>query len=330
MSTQQEIISYKPDLNIYGKSCEIADNGYVSANNDIKYSSDKNSTKTRGLRLFASNSPSSTINLYLSVTKDIDKYLLEIKSSLTHNKYETDYFSAKTEEEMQDILKDNKVDLDFSSDKLEIYSYLKSINDDINEILDLYVKCIFGDNVDPYATDSIMEDYISKLQNLEANNEYEKVNYASLYYDTQVSYALSDFISVLNTACEDLNSTDVSSKNFDLDTATKDLLKKYFNKETDKLDSLSQSLLGCKEDLLTALKNFYLEKQDFLSYLDTFAKISSYPNGKTELTEIKSDCKNLMNRRFDNLVKAYMNYNLICGDVIMSTQNKVKYRSFFK
>lgn len=330
MSTEQEIISYKPDLNIYGKPCEIADSGYVSANNDIKYSSDKNSTHTRGLRLFSGNSPSSTINLFLSAIKDIDKNLKEIKSSLTNNEYERNYFSAKTEEEVQEILKRNKVDLDFGSDKLEIYSYLKSINDHINEVLDLYLKCIFGDNVDRDAVETIIEKYIGKLETLENNNEYEKINYASLYYDTKVSYALGDFISVLNTTCEDLSNIDTSSKNIDLNTAGKDLLKKYFNKETDKLDSLTKSLVDCREVLLTALKNFYLEKQDFLSYLDTFAKISSYQNFKAELTEIKKDCKNVMNERFDNLVKAYMNYNLICGDVIMHIQNKVKYRSIFK
>lgn len=330
MSIEQEIIAYKPDLNIYGKSVEIADSRYVSTDNDIKYSSNKSISKSRVLRLFEGNTPSSTINLFLSVTDEIDKNLIKLKDSITNTKYEEDYFSAKTEEEMQDILNDNKVDIDFGSDMLEIYSYLKKTNDDINEVLDLYVKCIFGDNVDTYAVDSIIEDYISQLKTLEANYEYEKVNYASLFYDTQVSYALSDFISVLNTTCEDLSSINISGKNFDLDTATRGLLKKYFNKEADKLDSLAQSLSSCKEELLTALKNFYLEKQDFLSYLDTFAKISSYQNGKTELTEIKGDCKNVMNGRFDNLVKAFMNYNLMCGDVIMSIQNKVKYRSFFK
>lgn len=330
MSTEQEIISYKPDLNIYGKSSEIDGSDYAFADNDIKYSNDTEGQKSRSLRLFESYSPKSAINSFIDISEYIDKELNEIKKNCNTNKYENDYFSAKTKEDMQAVLDKNKIDIDYGSNLLEIYAFLKSIYDDINEILDLYVKCIFGDNVDPENADEIIIEYVSKLQILEANYEYEKVNYASIYYDTQVSYVLEDFISVVNHICEELTSIDTKGKNFDLDKTTSRLLNKYFNKETENFNSLNSNLSDCKDNVLIALKNFYLEKQEFLAYLNTFAKVYSYESGKSELTEIKSDCQNMMKNRFNNLVKSYMNYNLICGDVLTSVKNKVNYRSFFK
>lgn len=329
MSTEQEIISYKPDLNIYGKPGKILDSDYASTSNNIQYTSGTSSTSTRISRLLAVGSPSDTANLFSSVIEDVNSSLKSIESNFTGNKYEAEYVAAKTEDEKNQVLDQNKVDIDFGSSSLEIYSYLEKIYEDINKILDLYIKCVFGDNVNPADTDAIVKEYISKIQALEANNQYEKVNYASLYYDISVSYALSDFMAVLQTTCDDLSSLNVQSKNIDLDNAAKSLLEKNFNKETTNLDSLTQGLSNCSNDLLIALNNFYLEKQDFLSYLDTFAKISSYANGKTELAEMKSNCKDTMNKRYDNLVKAYMNYNLTCGDASISVSNKAKYRSFF-
>ncbi len=330
MSTEQEIISYKPDLNIYGKPGEISDNGYISTGNDIKYSSDSSTSNTRSLRLFTGNSPSSTTNLFLSTMEDVKGYLKAIENEFTGNKYESEYLAAKTEDEINEVLNSNKVDIDFGSDKLETYSYLKKIYDDINKILDLYIKCVFGDNVNPVDVQAMVDAYISKIKSLESSYQYEKVNYASLYYDTLISYALSDFMSVLSTTCYDLKSIDVAGKNIDLDTAAKSLIKKTFNKETDNLDSLTQSLSNSIDDMLISIKNFYLEKQEFLSYLDTFAKISSFNDGKTELADMKSSCKDTMKKRFDNFVKAYMNYNLISGDVSVAALNKAKYRSFFQ
>lgn len=330
MSTEQEIISYKPDLNIYGKSSEINGDDYAFADNDIKYSNDTKGNKSRSLRLFESYSPKTAINSFLETTEYINKELNEIKENCNTNKYESDYFSAKTKEDMQAVLDKNNMDIDYGSSLLEIYGVLESIYDHINEILDLYVKCIFGDNVDPENADEIINEYVGKLEILEANYEYEKVNYASLYYDTLVSYVLEDFISVVDHICEELTSIDTNGKNFDLDKTTSDLLNKYFNKEAGNLNSLNSKLSDCKDNVLIALKNFYLEKQDFLSYLNTFAKIYSYESGKSELSEIKSDCQNTMKNRFDNLVKSYMNYNLTGGDVLTSVNNKVNYRSFFK
>jgi hypothetical protein len=330
MGTEQEIIAYKPDLNIYGKSGKISDSGYASESDDITYSNESSNSKTRSLRLFLSNSPSSTVNSFLSSMEDVNGYLRAMEGEFTGNKYESEYLAAKTEDEINGILDKNKVDIDFGSDKLETYSYLKKIYEHINKVLDLYMKCVFGDNVNPADADIIVKEYLSKIQALEANYEYEKVNYASLYYDTLISYALSDFISVLSTTCYDLKSIKIEAKGVDLDTAAKSLIKKTFNKETVNLDSLNQSLSSSIDDLIISIKNFYLEKQEFLSYLDTFTKISSFKDGKTELAELKNSCKDTMQKRFDNLVKAYMNYNLISGDVSVSALNKAKYRSFFQ
>ena len=327
---ENNIISYKPDLNIYGNTTTaIKGNGGISAtvSDNIKFEENINTNKSISLKNFIYYSPFNCVDNIENLLKYLEDKLTNVENNLSNNMYENKYFAAQGEEETEkQILKENNCDAEYGSNVLEAYSYMKTIYDDLNAILSIYMECLFGKNVDTSEVKKIIDTYINKIEGYEAREEYKKINYVSLYYDSKVSYILSDYLAQLDNICYDLSCIRNNVGNNQLDSKAYNLIKKYFDKENNVLDASLYSCGNCKDNICIAIKNLYLEKQELLDNLNAFDDI--YNISKELYTEITKDSYAKINSNVSNLIKSCMNYNLNYGDVTESVKKKSEFRNF--
>ena len=321
---ENEIISYKPDLNIYGKNTTLK-NTTTSQDYSVKSNEEIKIKKSIPLTNFIYYSPTNIVNAIQELIDYLEKSLVDIKENV-NNDYSINYFSTDDSNIKETILEENNKDPEFGSNLLEAYSYIKTMKDDLDSVLNLYLECVFGGNVDKSEVEGKINEYISRIEGYEAREEYSKVNYMSLYYDSKVSYILSDFVGQLDNVCYDLSCLRDNSNVEEIDSRTYNLIKKYFKKEDNSLQDILYKCKYCKDNICIALKNLYLSKQEFEKDLNTLDDI--YSISKDLYDKINNDGYNAMNTSVTNLIKSCMNYNLNYGDVVDSVKKKCNYRNF--
>ena len=324
---EENIISYNPDLNIYGKkSSYVLGNDVINTSlPNIKTETKINTNKSKTLINFIYYSPSSFINPIDELITILDKKLKDMENQTYSNSYLSSYFTTNDDSEKNKILKDNMCDFEYGSNILESYALLNSINNDLKSILKTYISCIFGENIDVSETYNIVKDYIAQIEKYEEKEEFNKVNYMSLYYDTKVAYILSDFIGQLDNTVSLLESEDnlsITSSNVN------NIMNDFFTKENNIMEININDINKIRNNISTAIKNIYIKKQNIEDNLDLFSDIYNFDNGKEILYDIKSKCFEDLNSSVSDLMKICMNYNIIYGDLSQNLKNKSKYRNF--
>lgn len=326
---EKNIISYKPDLNIYGKASSfVKGNGAVSsAPVNIKTETNINTNKSKNLINFIYYSPKEAVNAINDLENFLNLKITDIIENHSDNIYKAEYFTENDVNKRELILEKNSNDLQYGSTELEMLSYIQKINADLYDILQLYMTCVFGEKADVSEVNDIIQSYISQIEGYEQQEQYTKVNYIDLYYETKVSYILSDFIGQLDSICSDfLNIKDKSSLTLDTNSDSYKLLIEYFNKQNTELESNIFNVKNCSNNIYNALRNIYIKKQQLNKNLDLFSDAYNMEDSKELIYDIEGKCYDELDKCVSTLIKACMNYNMCYGDILETIKNKSKYR----
>ena len=327
---QGYILEYKPDLEIRsepesGMSLEdtysITDNFLANVEIDAK----RSNTAIE----FELHSPAKKIAFLSKTLEHAKKLKSSMEDSLSSTLYGDDYFTA-SDDEAKVILDNNFNDLEFGSVYLEIFAILKSLIEEMDSIMTLYIECIFGKDVDLDSVDSIEQVYLDKIQKFESEQNYEKVNYFNLYYDTQISYLIGEYASDVYKYIYGLSTIkEENKKNYVPDSNSKKIIKASFDKNNLLLNNDLYKASNVQDDIDTALNNIFLAKQDVNLYLDTFANIYKLDGASADFIQMKQETIDSLEQKLDNLVKTVMYSGIAKEDIIETLKKKSNYRSFF-
>lgn len=330
MSNQGDILSYNPDLSIYSApvSGVTLDDSYTVLDNFLS-NVDLSSNKSNTALEFEMHSPSKKVSNLVNVIEKAKMLHAGIEDDLSSSVYGGNYLSSKDEVEVANILAENAKDVEFGSTNLEVYSILEKLISEMNDILTLYIECIFGKDVDTDSVASIESEYIDKIEKYETEQKYEKVNYFNLYYDTQISYLLGEYSDTVYKYVYNLGTMKENSTSFVPDKTSSKIIQASF----EKIDTLLKSDIvkdsTVSDDITTALNNIFLAKQEVNLYLDTFASIYTMGGVSADFLEMKQENIDELERKLDNLVKTVMYSSISKGDITDTLKKKSKYRSFF-
>lgn len=326
---QGDILSYSPDLEIYTEpSTDVVGNELTySLADDITISDDPN--KSLCIKEFEFQLPSTKINNATKLLTQLTTYMDNIESSIMSNDYGVKYFSATTDEEADNILQANKTDLTDGSTKLEIYSILEKIQDEVKQVLELYITCMFGKDVDTDSVTELVTAYVDKINQYESNGEYKKINYFSIYYDTQISYAFGEYIKRLGEVSAELSFINDKSRNLDVNDINTQIFKDAFSKVNFALDFDLYKDEDTTGNISISMKNIFLTKQKINSYLEVFSTLYTLEDGANEISEIRQDNIDDLESKLDALIRTTMYSSLTKTNICGELQKKANYRSFF-
>lgn len=317
-----DILSYNPDLQINTKVNMISSKYY----DDTEVSYSKRSTV---LNQFDIHRPSSKIAQFLEIENNIKDYKSTMKEKLASNPIAIKYFNSSDSESAKDILKSNCENMNTGSTVLEAYNMLENIEEEVKNIKDSFIISIYGKDVDIDSVVEIDNTYIDKMGYYESNGEHEYVNYFNLYYDTQVSFLIGEYVT--KTSQELVNLTLINENDFQT-KATKEsevVLKNSFDITNRLLSSDLYKHDSNKDNLLIALKNIFISKQTFNLYLDSFSDLFSISEVFETIYEIKEENINILNEKLENLVQVILLSSISKKDIVKTLNKKSKVRGFF-
>lgn len=316
-----DILSYNPDLHISTKVNMFTSTYY----DDTEVSYSKRSTV---LNQFDIHKPSSKIFQFLEIESNIKSYKANLKDKLSTNPIAVSYFNSSNEEEAKDILNKNYENMNGST-ILEAYVVLEDVEDEVKSVKDNFIISIYGKDVDIDSVSEIDNAYIDKISSYENNNEHEYVNYFNLYYDTQISFLLGEYAT--KTSQELVNLALIDENDFPT-KATKEsevIVKNSFDVNNKLLTSDLYKHESNKKDLLIALKNIFISKQNFNLYLDSFSDLFSISEMLETVYNVKQDNMNILNEKLENLVQVVLMSSISKKDIVKTLNKKSKVRGFF-
>ncbi|MEG1870574.1 MAG: hypothetical protein RR192_01085 [Peptostreptococcaceae bacterium] len=318
------ILGYNPDLTINTRP-------YSNIEDDIStpYLDYYNSNKSVVVEEFELHTPSSKVNNLINLKKNIKDFKKQIKSDIVGVKIADKFFSSEYEDESKEIEDINKNDLENGSTKLEAYIELDNLYKEVSSVLDSFIILIYGKDVDHIGASEIDEAYIERINILESIEEYEKVNYFSLYYDTQISFLIGEYSNKMFEISADLSIIEDKMSTIEMNESNNRMLmnsftsiNSIFNKDKVK-DEYS-----CN-DIIAAMHNVFLSKQDINMYLDTFSSLFSLGEEYQVVEEIRQSNMEDLEEKLDNLVKAIMYSPISKSDIADSLCKKSRIRGFF-
>lgn len=317
-----DILSYNPDLQINTKVDMSSSNYY----DDTEVSYSKRSTV---LNQFDIHRPSSKVSQILEIENNIKTYKTNLQNKLLSNPIAVSYFNSSDSETAKDILKQNYENMNTGSTILEAYVVLEDIEDEVKSVKDNFIISIYGKDVDVDSVAEIDTAYIDKISSYESHNEHEYVNYFNLYYDTQVSFLIGEYAT--KTSQELVNLTLIDENDFP-SKATKEsevVIKNSFDANNKLLTSDLYKHDYNKKDLLIALKNIFISKQNFNLYLDSFSDLFSISEMLETVYDVKQDNINILNEKLENLVQVILMSSISKKDIVKTLNKKSKVRGFF-
>lgn len=327
---QGDILNYNPDLEIYSQpSTDIIGETArtYSLADDITTIDDLN--KSLSVREFEAQLPTKQVKNAVNLLTKIQTYMDNIENTATSNEYILKYFSTTTNEEAEKILNANASDMVNGSSKLEVYNALVKMQEEIKALLDLYITCMFGKDVDIDSVEEIVSAYLDKINQYESNEEYTKVNYFALYYDTQISYLFGQYVLRMDEVSAELSFINDKERKLDINDVNTDLFKSAFDKANKILDYDLLKDENTSDDIQTSMKNIFLTKQKINGYLEIFSTIYKLEDGIDEMQEIKQESIDDLESKLDNLLRTTVYSKLAKSDICTSIRKKANYRSFF-
>lgn len=323
---QEDILSYNPDLDI---SSSPSSNPILDEEDKTIGYIEEDSNKSNMVREFEYQKPSMQLNDLSKLLDEIKEFKNKIENNENDNDYLNKYLNTTDTKEINNIIDKNKNDLENGSTLLEVYTALEEIEKEINDIINNYILCMFGKDVDIDTANKLEQAYIDKINQLETDREYEKINYFNLYYDCQISYLLREYITKLRKICMDLGYL----KNKHSDTKNDKLLISMFkdqfsliNKDQSQEEILSKD---CCENMITAMNNIFLTKNKINKYFDIYSNLSLYGDCIEDIIKIKDNNIQDLESKLDNLIKAAMRSIVSKEDKLAILNKKINYRSFF-
>lgn len=326
MNKQSDILNYSPDLNIYSAPSSNITGGNkantLSSIPTITYSTDA----TLSFKEFVAQDPSIKVDRAQALINKINIYISKIESKITSNDYFTKYITSESDEE---ILKANKKDIKDGSTLLEVYDILNRIKKEIQEVLDLYISCMFGEHVNSDSISEIVSSYIDKIHQMESNSDYNNINYFALHYDTKISNVFGKYIRRITEICDELSFIQDTYRELEITTENTSLFQDAFDKLNISLSYDEYCDSSSSSNLCISLKNFFLLKQQVNSYLETFSTLYKLSDGIDEIQEIKEDKIKELEVKLENFIKTSLYSGIAKDDILKILQKKSKYRSFF-
>lgn len=323
---QNDILNYNPDLNIY--SAPSTDVRLEEDNLTIGYSEiDEN--KSSIVNDFESQSPSKQLKDLYSLLDDIKEYKEKLESICSDNLYANKYFTSTNEETINEIIQENKNDMENGSTPLESYVLLEKIEEEINSIIEEYIHCMFGKDVDIDSAKDLEQAYIDRITQYETTGEYEKINYFNLYYDCQISYLLREYITKFKTICADLGYLVDDPKTTETNNLLSDMFSNSFNDLVKEQNYKLQDDIDCCDNIITAMNNIFIIKSKITNYFDVYSNLSLYGDGIEEIIKIKDDNIKDLEHKLDNLIKTILSSIMSKEELTNILKKKSTYRGFF-
>lgn len=318
------VLGYNPDLTISARPYSG-----IEAEQAPAYIDNYNPNKSAVVDEFELHKPSSKIQNLINTKNSINEFKKQMKEDLVGHELSDRYFSSEYEEEIKEIEDLNRLDPENGSTKLEAYIEIEKLDKEIGEVLDSFMISIYGKDVDDVGASEIDEAYIEKLNSLEAIGEFEKINYFSLYYDTQISFLMGEYADRVLEVAVDLSILEDRKANMEMNESNVRMIKTSFAK-TNKIfeQDLHKDECSCKE-ILISMHNVFLAKQDFNMYLDTFSSLFSLGEEYETINEIKAMNMEELDIKLDNLVKSIMYSPISKNDIVDSLGKKSRFRGFF-
>lgn len=324
---QSDILSYHPDLNIYSEPhSNIA--GVPSKTYTLLDESETNTVVSRTLYEFEIQSPARKVTQALNLITKIESYMSAIENETT-NTYLLKYFAATTEEDEKKVLDANANDMEHGSTKLEVYYQLQRISQEVQESLNIFITNIFGKDADVESIEEIVSSYIDKMKQFESQEQYQRVNYFSLYYDTQISFLFSQYLDRMSEVSAELSFINDKQRSLEKTDANISLFKTAFDKVSKSLDVDLLRDTDTSEQIKISMNNIYLIKQQIEGYLDVFSTLYSLEDGQSEIREIEQDNIDNLETKLDNMLRITTASNMNKTDMCNDLKKKSNYRSFF-
>ncbi len=324
---QSDILSYHPDLNIYSEPhSNIA--GVPSKTYTLLDESENNATISRTLYEFELQSPAKKVTQALNLITQIESYMGTIEEDVT-NPYIIKYLAAVTDEDAQKILDANSADMESGSTKLEVYYQLQRILQEVRQTLNIYITNIFGKDADVESIEDIVSSYIDKMKQFESQEEFQKVNYFALYYDTQISFLFSQYLDRMTEVSAELSFVNDKQRVLEKTDVNTSLFKTAFDKVNQVLNSDLLKDTDTDEQIKRSMNNIYLVKQQIEGYLDIFSTLYTLEDGQDEIREIEQDNIDDLEKKLDNMLRVTTYSNMAKTDICNDLKKKSNYRSFF-
>ncbi len=324
---ESDILSYHPDLNIYSEPhSNIA--GVPAETYTLLDNTETNNVISRTLYEFEVQSPAKKITQALNLITQIQSYMSTLEDSET-NPYMIKYFTAATEEDAKKILDSNADDMEHGSTKLEIYYQFQRILKEVTDALNIFITNMFGKDVDVDSVEELVSSYIDKMKQFESQEQYQRVNYFSLYYDTQISFLFSQYLERMNEVSAELSFINDKQRNLDKTDTNISLFKTAFDKVKKSLDGCLLRDTDTSEDIKISMNNIYLIKQQIEGYLDIFSTLYSLEDGQSEIREIEQDNIDNLEDKLDKMLRITTASNMNKTDMCNDLKKKSNYRSFF-
>lgn len=316
------ILSYNPDLEIYSRPETIINDGYSTPNVESEY-------KSNTLEEFEYNLPSMSIRQLLITKERVDRFIDNLKEELKGHEMSLEYIGSNDEEIKSEIAESNKNDIENGNSKLEVLVELEKISKELEEIFNKILICIYGKDVDVDDATEIDNAIVDKMTHYEYKGEFEKINYFSLYYDTQISAIIKEYCTRITEVVGDFIIIEDYANSVDLNDSNTKMFKDKFIKLNNLLDMDSFKNENSCEDILTAIHNIFVIKSRINIYMDTFSELFTYEDGQDVITEINHDSVAELEGALDNLVKAIMYSSLSKDDIRATISKKSQLRAFF-
>ena len=324
---QSDILSYHPDLNIYSEpNSDIA--GVPSKTYTLLDDSETNNIISRTLYEFEIQSPAKKITQAFNLMAKIESYMSAIEED-TANPYLIKYFAATTEEDEKKILDANADDMEHGSTKLEVYYQLQRILKEIKDTMNIFITNIFGKDADVESIQEIISSYVDKMKQFESQEEYQRVNYFSLYYDTQISFLFSQYLDRMSEVSAELSFINDKQRNLQKTDANISLFRTAFDKVKKSLDVDLLRDTDTSEQINISMNNIYLIKQQIEGYLDVFSTLYTLEDGQNEIREIEQDNIDNLEDKLDKMLRITTASNMNKTDMCNDLKKKSNYRSFF-
>lgn len=324
--SQGDILNYNPDLSIY--SSPVTNPVFDEDNQTTGYV-EIDGNKSSVVNDFEAQSPSKQLNDLYGLLEDIKEYKEKMEELYSENIYFNKYINAIDDETKTEILNKNKDDMENGSTPLESYNILINIEGEINDIIQKYIECMFGKDVDIDTVQDLENAYVDKITNYETNHEYEKINYFNLYYDCQISYLLREYITKLKYVCVELGYITDNTKSTKVNSLLSDMFSGSFKELNLKQDNQLQGNINCCGDILTAMNNIFLAKKKISNYFEVYSNLSLYGDGIEDIIDIKNDNINELESKLDKLIKTVLSSMISKEDILETLKKKSNYRGFF-
>lgn len=324
--SQSDILNYNPDLSIYSSP---STNPIFDEDNETIGYAEVDENKSNVVSDFEAQSPSKQINDLYGLLEDIKEYKDKMEELYSNNTYFNKYLTSTDEDDKKDILYKNKNDMENGSTPLEAYNILTNIEEEINNVIQKYIECMFGKDVDIDTVQDLENAYIDKITQYETNHEYEKINYFNLYYDCQISYLLREYITKLKYICVELGYVADKPKTTEVNSLLSEMFSGSFKDLNLKQDNQLYININCCNDILTAMNNIFLTKKKVSNYFEVYSNLSLYGDGIEDIIDIKNNNINELELKLDKLIKTVLSSMISKDDILETLKKKSNYRGFF-